>query len=281
MLIRKGKVKEVYDIGNNKLKFVFTDNISVFDKIIPTKIKYKGKVLCGITCFWFKRCNEIGVKNHFMDRISDNEIIVKKFDIVERGDLNKKNYLIPLEVIARYYVAGSFYERNKEKYEYGEKLDEPVIEFTTKFEEYDRLIDEKEAMEIGGLKREEIEDIKEIVLKIDREIEKEVEKRGLIHVDGKKEFAFDENRNIVVVDTFGTPDEDRFWDKEKYQKGEFIELSKEFVRRYYKNIGYYEKLKEARKLGKDVPIPPLPEETAEEISDLYIMLYEKITGMKF
>ena len=102
MLIRKGKVKEVYDIGNNKLKFVFTDNISVFDKIIPTKIKYKGKVLCGITCFWFKRCNEIGVKNHFMDRISDNEIIVKKFDIVERGDLNKKNYLIPLEVIARY-----------------------------------------------------------------------------------------------------------------------------------------------------------------------------------
>ncbi|HEC77307.1 MAG TPA: phosphoribosylaminoimidazolesuccinocarboxamide synthase [Thermoplasmatales archaeon] len=282
MLVRKGKVKEVYDIGGGKLKFVFTDNISVFDKIVPTKIRWKGAVLCGTACFWFERCNKIGIKNHFVERNKMNEMIVRKFDIVDKGEVDKKNYLIPLEVIARYYVAGSFYERNKDKYEYGEKLDEPIIEFTTKFEKYDRLIDEKEAMKIGGLKKEEIEEIKEVVIKIDYEMAREVERRGLIHVDGKKEFALDEDRNLVVVDTFGTPDEDRFWDMKKYKENEFIEMSKEFVRNYYKKIGYYDKLKNARKNKIDEPpIPPLPDNVSEEVSNLYIELYEKITGRNF
>jgi len=279
MLIRKGKVKEVYDIGGNKLKFLFTDNISVFDKIIPTKIEKKGCVLCGVAAHWFEMCNGMGIKNHFIERTGKNEMIVRKFKIVDRGSRDMKEYLIPLEVIARYYVAGSFYERNKGKYEYGEKLDEPVIEFTTKFEKFDRLLSEKEAMEIGGITKDEMEEIKEIVLKIDDMMARNI--KGLIHVDGKKEFAMDEERNIVVVDTFGTPDEDRFWDEKEYEKGNFIELSKEFVRAYYKKIGYYERLKEARKSGREEPpIPPLPDDVAKEVSNLYVMLYEKLTGKK-
>ena len=279
MLIRKGKVKEVYDIGGDKLKFVFTDNISVFDKIIPTKIEKKGCVLCGVAAHWFEMCNRMGIANHFIERVAKNEMVVRKFKIVERGSNEMKNYLIPLEVIARYYVAGSFYERNKGKYEYGEKLDEPVIEFTTKFEKFDRLLDEKEAMEIGGITKDDIEEIKEVVLKIDEMIARNI--KGLIHVDGKKEFAMDENRNIVVVDTFGTPDEDRFWDANEYKKGNFIELSKEFVRAYYKKIGYYQKLKEARKnKEEEPPILPLPDEMAEQVSKLYVKLYERLTGKK-
>jgi phosphoribosylaminoimidazole-succinocarboxamide synthase len=204
---------------------------------------------------------------------------VRKFRIVDKGKHDMKNYLIPLEVIARYYVAGSFHERNKDKYEYGEKLDEPVIEFTTKFEKFDRLLDEKEAMEIGGITREEMEEIKEAVLKIDEIIARNI--KGLIHVDGKKEFAMDENRNIVVVDTFGTPDEDRFWDEKMYNEGKFVELSKEFVRAYYKEIGYYQQLKEARRQGREEPpIPPLPPYKAKEVSELYVQLYEKLTGKK-
>ncbi|MCD6512424.1 MAG: phosphoribosylaminoimidazolesuccinocarboxamide synthase [Thermoplasmata archaeon] len=281
MLIRKGKVKEVHDIGGGKLKFVFTDNISVFDKIIPTKIEKKGCVLCGISSYWFEKCEKNGIMSHFIERDGKNTMVVRKFDIVDRGERNRGNYLIPLEVIARYYVAGSFYERNKDKYEYGEKLDEPVIEFTTKFEKFDRLIDEKEAMEIGGISREDIEEIKEIVLRIDEMIAKNVEKNGLIHVDGKKEFAFDDSRNLVVVDTFGTPDEDRFWDIKSYEEGKFIELSKEYVRKYYKDTGYYEELKKARNEGKEEPaIPPLPENIANEISNLYVSLYEKLTNQK-
>lgn len=281
MLIRKGKVKEVYDIGDGKLRFVFTNNISVFDKVIPTEIEKKGCVLCGISAYWFKKCESSGIASHFIEREEKNTMIVKKFDIVDRGDRSKGNYLIPLEVIARYYVAGSFYERNKNKYEYGEKLDEPVIEFTTKFEKFDRLIDEKEAMEIGGLNKEEIENIKEAVLKIDEMIANNVEKNGLIHVDGKKEFALDDSRNIVVVDTFGTPDEDRFWDKKSYVEGKFIELSKEFVRKYYRETGYYDELKKAREEKKEEPpIPPLPDDIAGEITELYVSLYEKLTNQK-
>jgi len=279
MLIRKGKVKEVYDIGDGKLRFLFTDNISVFDKIIPTKIEKKGCVLCGVAAHWFEMCGKHGIEHHFVERESKNSVIVRKFSIVERGKQDMKNYLIPLEVIARYYVAGSFYERNKDKYEYGQRLEQPVIEFTTKFEKYDRLLDEKEAMEIGGITKEEMEEIKEAVLKIDEIIAGNI--KGLIHVDGKKEFAMDGERNIVVVDTFGTPDEDRFWDEKMYNDGKFIELSKEFVRAYYKRNGYYEKLKEARKLGnEEPPIPPLPDSMANEVSKLYVELYEKLTGKK-
>ncbi|KAA0006568.1 MAG: phosphoribosylaminoimidazolesuccinocarboxamide synthase [Thermoplasmata archaeon] len=279
MLIRKGKVKEVYDIGDGKLKFLFTDNISVFDKIIPTKIEKKGCVLCGVAAHWFEMCGKHGISHHFLERDGKNSMIVRKFRIVDKGKHDMKSYLIPLEVIARYYVAGSFHERNKDKYEYGEKLDEPVIEFTTKFEKFDRLLDEKEAMEIGGITREEMEEIKEAVLKIDEIIARNI--KGLIHVDGKKEFAMDENRNIVVVDTFGTPDEDRFWDEKMYNEGKFVELSKEFVRAYYKEIGYYQQLKEARQQGKEEPpIPPLPPYKAKEVSELYVQLYEKLTGKK-
>ena len=284
-LMRKGKVKEVHDLGNGMLEFLFTDNISVFDKIIPTSIRHKGEVLCRTSAFWFKKCEDMGIKTHFIDA-HKNTMHVKKFDIIKdysKIDKGTKNYVIPLEVIARYYVAGSFYERVKgDGIKYGEKLPEPVIEFTTKFEEYDRMLSEEEAMRIAGLDKDEINEIKEAVLGIDGYMNSEVEKRGLIHVDGKKEFAFDEDRNLVLIDTFGTPDEDRFWDKEKYNKGEFEELSKEFVRSYYKETGYYDELKRARENNMpEPPIPPLPDDMAEKVSELYVLMYEKITGMKF
>ena len=284
-LMRKGKVKEVYDLGDGTLEFLFTDNISVFDKIIPTKIKHKGEVLCRISAFWFRKSEEMGIKTHFIDA-HKNIMHVKKFDIIKyysKIGRDTKNYVIPLEVIARYYVAGSLYEKVKaEGVKYGEKLQPPIIEFTTKFEEYDRKLSEEEAMRIAGLSKEEADKIKEAVLKVDSYMNAEVEKRGLIHVDGKKEFAFDENRNLVLIDTFGTPDEDRFWDMEKYATGEFVELSKEFVRSYYKDIGYYEELKKARENNiKEPPIPPLPDEMAEKVSELYISMYEKITGERF
>ncbi len=284
-LMRKGKVKEVYDLGNDGLEFLFTDNISVFDKIIPTSIKHKGEVLCRISAFWFKKSEETGIKTHFVDA-HRNIMHVRKFNIItdySKIDERTSNYVIPLEVIARYYVAGSFYERVKgDDMEYGAKLQDPIVEFTTKFEEYDRLLTEKEGMTIAGLNKDELENIKEAVLGIDGYMNSEVGKRGLIHVDGKKEFAFDEDRNLVLIDTFGTPDEDRFWDREKYLNGEFEELSKEFVRAYYRDAGYYTELKKARENKMpEPPIPSLPEDMAEKVSELYISMYEKITGEKF
>ena len=92
----------------------------------------------------------------------------------------------------------------------------------------------------------------------------------------------DQERRLMLVDTFGTADEDRFWDLEAYQKGEQIELSKEFVRQYYRKIGYHQALMEAREAGGPEPdIPPLPEEVTKEVSDLYVALFERLTGEKF
>ena len=77
-LMRKGKVKEVYDCHDGTLEFVFTDNISVFDKVVPTRIDYKGEVLCRISTFWFEQCKALGVNTHFIEA-SGNKMHVKKF----------------------------------------------------------------------------------------------------------------------------------------------------------------------------------------------------------
>ncbi|MEM3038936.1 MAG: phosphoribosylaminoimidazolesuccinocarboxamide synthase, partial [Thermoplasmata archaeon] len=108
------------------------------------------------------------------------------------------------------------------------------------------------------------------------------DKRDLIHVDGKKEFAFDEERTLMVVDTFGTADEDRWWDWTDMSKGNFTELSKEYVRQHYRKIGYYDELKKARAEGKPEPsIPPLPEDKVNAVSKLYIDMFERITGESY
>jgi phosphoribosylaminoimidazole-succinocarboxamide synthase len=188
-----------------------------------------------------------------------------------------------LEVIGRYYVAGSLYEHLKNQgVKYGQQLTDPLVEFTTKFEKYDRKLTEQEALDIAGLSVDEAAQIKQAVLDIDQYMNEKVAQRGLIHVDGKKEFAFDDNRSLVVVDTFGTPDEDRFWDQTKYQQGIFEERSKEFVRSHYQDTGYYAALSTAREQGlEEPPVPPLPDELAQQASELYIDICEQITGETF
>ena len=297
-LIRQGKVKDVYEVDSHSLEFVFSDKISVFDKIIPSLIPHKGETLCRSSAFWFQVARSCGIKSHFRELIPPNRMRVQKVQVLDHSKINKKtvNYLIPLEVICRHYVAGSLWDRIQsgklrpvklgfkatKEVKYGDKLPEPYLEFTTKLEKVDRLLTKKETMKISGLTNEEYKLIVDAVLKIDEKIAEEVEKRDLIHVDGKKEYAFDEERELMIVDTFGTADEDRWWDWESYSKGQFVELSKENVRQYYRQLGYYDKLVEARKMGKAEPrIPSLPEAKIEEISELYIEMFERITGESY
>ena len=297
-LIRQGKVKDVYEVDSHSLEFVFSDKISVFDKIIPSLIPHKGETLCRSSAFWFQVARSCGIKSHFRELIPPNRMRVQKVQVLDHSKINKKtvNYLIPLEVICRHYVAGSLWDRIQsgklrpvklgfkatKEVKYGDKLPEPYLEFTTKLEKVDRLLTKKETMKISGLTNEEYKLIVDAVLKIDEKIAEEVEKRDLIHVDGKKEYAFDEERELMIVDTFGTADEDRWWDWESYSKGQFVELSKENVRQYYRQLGYYDKLVEARKMGKSEPrIPSLPEAKIEEISELYIEMFERITGESY
>ncbi|MGP6293899.1 phosphoribosylaminoimidazolesuccinocarboxamide synthase [Caldiplasma sukawensis] len=294
-LVRVGKVKDVYDDGNTLL-FKFSDRISVFDKIIPNDIPEKGKSLCRTSAYWFTEIKrELNIDSHFIENIDQKTMRVKKFRVEEKGGSKFwVNYLIPLEFIMRYYAAGSLIDRMKSGKlkpsdvgmknipSPGEKLDEPFFEMTTKFEKTDRPLSRMEAMELGGISCEELNEIQEIILKIDRLIERKASNGGLIHADGKKEFAIGAERNPIVVDTFGTADEDRFWEKKDYENGKLIEVSKEMVRQYYRSIGYHSKLYEAREKNETEPdIPPLPSDLIKKVSDLYVSVYERLTGQKW
>lgn len=298
-LLKSGKVKDVYEISDSELEFLFSDRISVFDKIIPSEIPYKGETLARTSAYWFEVCEDYGIQTHYIQLLKPNRMRVRRVRVIsdpnelksERGD-----YLIPLECIIRYYVYGSLWDRvtsssidaatlsfsEKHEIALGEKLPNPFFEVTTKLEKVDRNISESEALEISALSIDEFNQMKDIALHIDREIDARILSRGLIHVDGKKEFAFDEERSLMVIDTFGTADEDRFWDAEEYRTGKFVERSKEFVRQYYRKIGYYEMLMDARKAGKEEPpIPLLPPEMIESVSKIYIKLFEDLTGQNF
>ncbi len=297
--IRTGKVKEVYAVDDKTLEFVFTDNISVFDKIIPSKVPHKGETLCRTAKYWFTLLDSKGIKNHFIEYLPPNRMRVKRVNIIEDYDkINTKtnNYLIPLEVICRHYAAGSLMDRveagkikpedlgfmKNHKVKYGEKLPRPYLETTTKLEATDRNLDEKEAKKIAGLTDKDYKGLLDTVLAVDKIIGEEAAKRGLIHCDGKKEFGYDENRNLVLVDTFGTLDEDRWWDAVSYEAGKVEELSKEFVRQYYRQTGYHQKLMEAREKGLPEPdIPALPQDVIDRVIKLYVDMYERITGEKF
>ena len=114
--IRTGKVKEVYAVDDRTLEFVFTDNISVFDKIIPSQIPRKGECLCRTAKHWFELLEKKGIKTHFIEYLPPNRMRVKRFNIIEDYDKihsDTTNYLIPLEVICRHYAAGSLMDRIK------------------------------------------------------------------------------------------------------------------------------------------------------------------------
>lgn len=298
-LVHQGKVKNVFASSEAELEFEFSNRISVFDKIIPSDIPHKGETLCRTSAYWFKQCEAKGIKTHFLSLPAPNRMLVKRVDVIRdysRLTPQTRNYLIPLEVVVRYFAYGSLYDRiasGKTKPEEigfpaghvvkkGEELPEPLFEVTTKLEKLDTLLTKEQALKMSGLTGEEWDEMRETALKIDEDIGSRVRTRGLVHVDGKKEFAFDGERALMVVDTFGTADEDRFWDLAEFEKGNYVEKSKEFVRKYYRDTGYHEALYKARAEKLPEPdIPALPPEVVEQTSRIYVQLYEQLTGEKF
>lgn len=296
-LLRKGKVKEVYEHSDNVLEFHFTDAISVFDKMIPSHIPHKGETLARTSAHWFQACTRLEVNHHFLELPEPNRMLVRRVEVHPSLDKReKKGVLIPLEFVVRYYVAGTLWDRLKAGKisptdvglspghvpAYGDKLNGPHFEMTTKLEHVDRLLNKEEALKIGGITPKVLEEIQGTILKVDQAIAREIEPRGLIHVDGKKEFAYDADGKIMLVDTFGTPDEDRFWDKHQLQNNKFEEFSKEFVRQHYRQNGYHATLMGAReRRAAEPPIPPLPPRLVDEVSRMYTTLFERLTGEPF
>lgn len=296
-----GKVKQVWSTEDpDIIEFRYTDQISVFDQIIPSLVPGKGESLNRTSCHWFELIEKAGIcDTHVVEMNAPDRVRARRFDVIkEPGAIPRdaENFFVPLEVICRHYLAGSGWRRYERgdvsveefgfapgtKIEQGVKLPKPYLEVSTKFEQFDRLLDRTEALEISNLTEEEFDSILAIVVKVDEIIEREAAKAGLIHVDGKKEFALGKDRKPVLVDSFGTLDEDRWWDKEAYDNGEIVQLSKEFVRGHYIETGHHDALYEARKNGTEEPaIPALPQHVIDQTAALYVHMYERLTGKSF
>ncbi|MCS7181039.1 MAG: phosphoribosylaminoimidazolesuccinocarboxamide synthase [bacterium] len=296
-------------------RFIFSDRYSVFDwGEMPDHIQDKGKSICISTAYFFEKLEENGIKTHYLGVVEDgvakklneikNPINVIEFKMlrvlkpqIKNNNYDysiykeeKVNFLIPLEVIYRNYLpeGSSIFKRLKEgslKLEDiglkenpipGQKLEKPIIDISTKLEVSDRYLKWEEAKEIANLTDNEIEEIKNKALKINEIITKEVEKIGLINEDGKIEFGFDENRNLVVIDAVGTLDECRF-------TFEGLPVSKEIARIYYRKTPWYKEIEEAKKKDRFqwknfVSSPPsLPKELSHLISLVYKAYANELT----
>ena len=298
-MLYQGKVKQVWSTDDpDILEFRFTNQISVFDQIIPSLIPRKGESLNRTTAHWFKLIEQEGIcGTHLVEVNAADRCLVRKVEVIKEPGMIPRDMewvFVPLEIICRHYLSGSAWRRFQRgeltpeqlgvaaDCEYGAKLGKPFLEVTTKFEAYDRNISNEEALEISNITEDELNAIFDAVLRIDDMIEREAAKNGLIHVDGKKEFALGPNRKVVLVDTFGTLDEDRWWDAEAYANGECIELSKESVRTHYIETGHQTNLKSARDSGAEDPaIPALPQEVIDSTAALYASMYERLTSSPF
>ncbi|UCE29569.1 MAG: phosphoribosylaminoimidazolesuccinocarboxamide synthase, partial [Candidatus Bathyarchaeota archaeon] len=187
--LRSGKVKDIYDAGEDRLLFIYTDRLSSHDVMLADTVPHKGDVLCRLAAHCFANCEVSNIETHFIDVPAPGKMLVKRL------------FLIPIEVIGRNYIYGSYwkrFQRSEVKLPKGTapilaaKLSEPVIEFTTKLEAKDRLISEQDIVSYGWLKPDEISQIKEVTLKLNELMLKDSEKAELILADFKVEFGKDE-----------------------------------------------------------------------------------------
>jgi phosphoribosylaminoimidazole-succinocarboxamide synthase len=298
-------------------KFIFSDRYSVFDwGEMPDHIPNKGKSLCVSAAYFFEKLESMGIKTHYLGLVENN--ITKKLSNLKRPADNMEvklvrvlkplrkvstydysiyktennNFLIPLEIIYRKSLpeGSSVFKRLKEgDLELkdldlqevplpGQILKKPFLDVSTKLEESDRYLGWEEAQKIAHLSDNELEEIRRVTLLINQLIGQEANKIGLKYEDGKIEFAFDEDRNLLVVDVLGTLDECRFTFKG-------MPISKEIARLYYRKTLWYKELIDAKKKDElnwkekvNLSPPPLPARLKELISMAYCAFANEITG---
>ncbi|GFP39912.1 phosphoribosylaminoimidazolesuccinocarboxamide synthase [Candidatus Hakubella thermalkaliphila] len=301
-------------------RFIFSDRYSVFDwGEMPDHIKNKGTALCIIGACLFEKLEEMGIKTHYLGVVEDAKskrlselkepghgmeiklLRVIKPEIKENVydysvyQNERSNFLVPLEVIYRNSLpeGSSVFKRLKEaslKLEDigldempwpGQKLENPILDVSTKLEATDRYVTWEEAKNIAGLADDEVKEIKRITLLVNELITREARRVGLVNEDGKIELGFDEDRNLMLVDVLGTPDECRF-------TFEDMPVSKEVARIFYRNTDWGKEVEEAKKkdrvgwkkLVRATP-PSLPNRLEELISLLYQACCNEITRKRW
>ena len=280
-LFRRGKVRDVYDLGD-KLLIISSDRISCFDLVLPTPIPYKGIVLNQISQFWFSFTKDI-IENHLLSADVQNypEPLKEYTDILkDRSMLVKKSRPLAIECIVRGYLSGSGWKEYQQKgsvcgqklpegLQESEKLPQPIFTPSTKADVgHDLNIDDQAAIKITG--RDVYEQAKSRSLAIYQKASEYALKRGIIIADTKFEFGLFQDK-LILIDEVLTPDSSRFWPVDSYAKGRGqASFDKQFVRDYLEGLGW----------DKNPPAPDLPPDIVQKTSEKYLEAYAMLTGQK-
>ena len=280
-LLRRGKVRDVYEVDAEHLLIVATDRSSAFDSVLPTQIERKGEVLTALSRFWFERLAHVTPHHLVTTDIERMPDAVRESAEALRGRsmLVRRTEVFPVECVVRGYLAGSGwkdYQRTGEVcgqrlprgLRESDKLSEPLFTPATKAEEgHDENISESRMREIVGA--EVTEHLRDTALALYREAETFARSHGIIIADTKFEFGRDRDGRILLIDEALTPDSSRFWPADLYEPGRSQpSFDKQFVRDYLETLRW----------DKRPPAPPLPPEVAAATTARYLEAYRLLTG---
>ena len=268
--LTSGKVKDVYELDDGNLLFKFSNRVSAYDVKFKDEIPRKGEVLCKFAEYWFKK---LDVPNHFVERKSNTEIIVKKMD------------MLPIECVVRGYVYGSLVSRwkagkisleNDAQTDLAAKLPSPIFDPTTK-STHDIPVNREEAISQKLVTTDEYDWLSEKSIKIYEKMAAIADNAGFILADLKLEFG-KLNNEIILADSIG-PDEFRLWPKDVYKIGKTQEAyDKQLLRDWLTENGYQKKFDDARSNGEEPIAPSIPSDLVSKMTQRYVTAYECLTG---
>jgi len=268
--VASGKVREIYALDDERLLLVASDRISTFDVILPTEIPDKGRVLTGLSGFWFTLLRGI-VPNHMLSIHDDG-----------RSMECRRLEMLPIECVVRGYLAGSGWKDYRETGEVcghrlpaglreSDRLPEPIFTPATKAQTgHDENITRAQAAELVG--EERLREAEDVSIRLYTTAAEHALARGIIIADTKFELGLDAEGTLVLGDEALTPDSSRFWPADAYEPGRAQDsFDKQFVRDYCETTGW----------DKTAPGPELPDDVVAGTRAKYAEAFERLTGIPF
>ena len=279
-LVARGKVRDIYAVGDDKLLLVTSDRLSAYDVILPTPIPGKGEILIGLANFWFDKLKHI-VPNQLTGIDPETVVAADERDQVRgRAIVVNKYKVLPIEAVVRGYLEGSGWKEYQESQsvcgvklpaglQRASKLPQPIFTPATKAEagEHDENIDFATCEKIIGAAR--AAEVRDTAICLYTEAADFALTKGIIIADTKFEFGLDEQGKLHLIDEVLTPDSSRFWPLETYRVGSSPEsFDKQFIRNWLDEIGF----------NRKPPAPPVPAEIAQKTSEKYREALVRLTG---
>ena len=279
-LIARGKVRDIYAVGDDKLLLVTSDRLSAYDVILPTPIPGKGEILIALANFWFDKLKHI-VPNQLTGIDPETVVAANERDQVRgRAIVVNKYKVLPIEAVVRGYLEGSGWKEYQASQsvcgvklpaglQRASKLPQPIFTPATKAEagEHDENIDFATTEKIIGAAR--ASEVRDVAIRLYTEAADYALTKGIIIADTKFEFGLDESGTLHLIDEALTPDSSRFWPLETYKIGSSPEsFDKQYIRNWLDAINF----------NRKPPAPDVPPEIAQRTSDKYREALTRLVG---